>query len=132
VTTGLCDGAFDDYMVYFSVVISALPLSVEIGVGIGSDYQDYAMSGEGVILLLGFLDLWWRWQWWVGFGFNLRVSVVWHWVGDLRNYWRICYLRSWWRVRYLRSWRMLLVISCGIMVGFVVCRRLGLGVLVGL
>jgi hypothetical protein len=72
----LSDGAFDGYMVYFYVVISALPLSVKIGVGTSSDCEDCAMSGEGVTLLLGFLDLWWRWRWWVGFDFNFKFSVV--------------------------------------------------------
>jgi hypothetical protein len=72
----LSDGALDGYMVYFSVVISALPLSVKISVGTFGDCEDCAMSGEGVILLLGFLDLWRRWRWWAGFNFNLRVSVV--------------------------------------------------------
>jgi hypothetical protein len=89
---GLSDGAFDDYMVYFSVVISALLLGVKTGVGTSSDCEDCAVGGEGIIFLLGFLDLWQRWRRWVGFGFNLRVGVVWHWVGDLRSCWRICYL----------------------------------------
>jgi hypothetical protein len=43
------------------------------------------MGGEGIILLLGFSNLWWRWRRWVGFGFNLMVGVVWHWVGDLQS-----------------------------------------------
>jgi hypothetical protein len=99
-TLGLSDGAFDGYMVYFPVVISTVLLGVIIGVGTFGDCEDCAMGGDDIILFLGFLDLWWR----VGFSFNLRVGVVWHWVGDLWSYWRICYLWSWRRVRYLGSW----------------------------
>jgi hypothetical protein len=79
----LSDGAFDGYMVYFTVVISTLPLDVKVGVGTFGDYEDCTVGGEGIILLLGFLNLWRRWRRWVGFGLNLRVGVVWHWVGDL-------------------------------------------------
>jgi hypothetical protein len=89
---GLSDGAFNGYMVYFSVIISALALGVKVGVGTSGDCEDCTVGGECIILLLGFLNLWWRWRQWVGFGFDLRVCVVWHWVGDLRNCWRICYL----------------------------------------
>jgi hypothetical protein len=53
---GLSDGAFDGYMVYFSVVIYALSLSVKIGVGSSGDCEDCGMSGKGVVLLLGFLN----------------------------------------------------------------------------
>jgi hypothetical protein len=91
---GLSDGTFDDYMVYFPIVISALPLGVRISVGTFSDCEDCTVSGEGIILLLGFLNSWRRWRLWVGFGFNLRVGVVWHWVGDLWNYCGICYFWS--------------------------------------
>jgi hypothetical protein len=93
---GLSDGAFDGYMVYFLVVISMLPLGVKIGVGTSGDYEYYTMGGEGIILLLGFLDLWQRWRWWAG--------IVWHWVGDLQSCWWICYLWSWRRVHYSMSW----------------------------
>jgi hypothetical protein len=63
-------------MVYFSIVTSALSLSVKIGVGTSGDCEDCTMSGEGVILLLRLLDLWWRQRWWDGFSFNLWVSVA--------------------------------------------------------
>jgi hypothetical protein len=95
---GLGDEAFNSYMIYFSVIISALSLGVKIGIGAPSDYKDCDVSWESFILLLWLLDLWWSWRWWVGFGFNLRGSVAWRWVGDLRNYWGISYLWSWWRV----------------------------------
>jgi hypothetical protein len=101
---GLSDGAFYDFMVYFLVVISTLPLGVKVGVGTSGDCEDCTMGGEDIILLLGFSNLWWRWRRWVGFGFNLMVGVVWHWVGDLQSYWRICYLWSWQEVCYSRSW----------------------------
>jgi hypothetical protein len=55
---GLSDGAFDGYMVYFSVVISALLLGIKIGVRTSSDCEDYAVNGEDIILLMWFLDLW--------------------------------------------------------------------------
>jgi hypothetical protein len=34
------------------------------------------VGGEGIILLLGFLDLWRRRRRWAGFSFNLSVGVV--------------------------------------------------------
>jgi hypothetical protein len=37
---GLSDEAFDDYMVYFLIVISALPLGVKVGVGTSGDCED--------------------------------------------------------------------------------------------
>jgi hypothetical protein len=101
---GLGDGAFGSYMIYFSVIISALSLGVKIGIGALGDYKDCDMSWESFVLLLGFLDLWRRWRWWVGFDFDLGVGVVLHWVSDLRNGWRVCYLWSWGRVCYLWSW----------------------------
>jgi hypothetical protein len=54
---GLSDGAFDSYMIYFSIVMSVLAFGVEIGIGVSGDCKDYAMSWESFILLLGFLDL---------------------------------------------------------------------------
>jgi hypothetical protein len=83
---GLGDRTFDSYMVYFSVIISMLSLGVGISIGASSDYKDCAMSWKSFILLLGFLDLWWRWKWWVGFGFDLRVDAILRWVSDLRNW----------------------------------------------
>jgi hypothetical protein len=79
-------------MVYFSVVMSSPPLGVKVKVGTSGNCEDCTVGGEGIILLLGFLNLWWRWRWWVGFSLNLRVGVVWHSVGDLQNCWKICYL----------------------------------------
>jgi hypothetical protein len=60
---GLGDGAFDSYMIYFSIVISVLSFGVEIGIGVSGDCKDCAMSWKSFILLLGFLDLWRRWKW---------------------------------------------------------------------
>jgi hypothetical protein len=73
---GLSDEAFDGYMVYFLVVISALPLGVKVSVRIFGDCEDCTVGVEGIILWLGFLNLWWWWRWWVGFSFNLKVGVV--------------------------------------------------------
>jgi hypothetical protein len=69
---GLGDGAFDSYIIYFSIIISALLLGVKIGIGAPGDCKDCAVSWERFVLLLRLLDLWW-WRWWVGFGFNLRI-----------------------------------------------------------
>jgi hypothetical protein len=88
----LGNGAFDTYMIYFSIIISTLSLGVKIRIGSPTDCKECAMSWESFALLLGFLDLWQRWKRWVGFNFDLRVGVVLHWVGDLWNCWRVCYL----------------------------------------
>jgi hypothetical protein len=93
---GLRDGAFNGYMIYLPVVISVLPLGVKISVGTSGDCDDCTVGGEGIILLPELLNLWRRWRQWIVFGFNLRACVVWHWVGDLWSYWRICYLWNWW------------------------------------
>jgi hypothetical protein len=92
---GLGDGAFDSCMLYFSIVISTLSLGVKIDIGASGDCKDCAMSWESFILLSGFLDLWRRWKWWVGFSFDLRVGAILRWVSNLRNYWRVCYLWGW-------------------------------------
>jgi hypothetical protein len=75
---GLSDGDFDRYMVYFFVVVSALSFGVKISVGTSGNCEDYAMGGEDFRLLRGFLDLWRRWGWRIGFYLDLRISVVWH------------------------------------------------------
>jgi hypothetical protein len=54
---GMGNGAFDRYMIYFSVVVSALSLGVKVGIRNSGDCKDCAMSWEGFILLLGFLGL---------------------------------------------------------------------------
>jgi hypothetical protein len=91
---GLGDGAFDNDMIYFTVVIWALSLGVEIIIGAFGECKDCAMSWESFILLVGFLDLWWRWKWCVSFGFDLRVHAVLCWVSDFQNCRRVCYLRG--------------------------------------
>jgi hypothetical protein len=53
----LGDGAFDRYMIYFSVVVSALSLGVKVGVLASSDCKDCAVSWEGFGLLLVLLEL---------------------------------------------------------------------------
>jgi hypothetical protein len=55
---GLSDGAFDGHVVYFSVIISGMALGVKISVGTSSDCEDCAVAREGIILLLGFFNLW--------------------------------------------------------------------------
>jgi hypothetical protein len=66
------------------IIVTALSHSVKIGVGTSSNCEDCAMGGEGVGLLRRFLDLRWRRRQQIGFGFDLRVGVVWHWVCDFR------------------------------------------------
>jgi hypothetical protein len=83
---GLGNGAFNSYVVYFSVIVSMLSLGVKISIETSDNYKDCAMSWEDFILLLGFLGLWWRWGWWIDFIFYLGVIVL-HWVGNLWNYW---------------------------------------------
>jgi hypothetical protein len=78
----LCNVAFDDYVIYFSVIVSVLLLGVEVGIEISGNYKDCAMSWEGFTLFLGFLSLWQRLRWWIGFIFDLRVIIL-PWVGDL-------------------------------------------------
>jgi hypothetical protein len=48
---GLSDGAFDSYMIYFSIVISVLSLGVKIDVGTSSNCEDCVVGGEGFELL---------------------------------------------------------------------------------
>jgi hypothetical protein len=68
-------------MIDLPVIIMALSLGVKISVATSGNCEDCVMGGEIVGLLWRFLDL--RWRWWVGFSFDLRVFVVWHWVCDL-------------------------------------------------
>jgi hypothetical protein len=79
---GLCNGAFNNYMIYFSIIVSTLPLGVKVYIGTSGDCKDCAVSWEGFALLLGLLGLWRRLWWWIGFSFDLGVIVL-HWVGDL-------------------------------------------------
>jgi hypothetical protein len=82
----LCNGAFDSYVIYFSIIVSALSFGVELDIGTSDNYKDCAISWECFILLLGFLGLWQRLWWWISFIFDLGVIVL-HLVGDLRNCW---------------------------------------------
>jgi hypothetical protein len=81
---GLSNGAFDNYMIYFSVIVSALSLGFKVGIGASDDRKVYTMSWESFVLLLGFLNLWQGCGYWIGFTFDLGVVVL-HWVGDLSN-----------------------------------------------
>jgi hypothetical protein len=83
---GLGNGAFDSYVIYFSVVVSVISLAVKVGIGAPNDCKDCAVSWEDFGLLLGFSDLWRRWRRWVGFSFDLGVGVILRWVGNLWNY----------------------------------------------
>jgi hypothetical protein len=57
---GLGNGTFDNYVIYFSIIVSALPLGVEVCIGTSGNCKDCAMSWKGFVLLLGFLGLWQR------------------------------------------------------------------------
>jgi hypothetical protein len=54
---GLGDGTFDNDMIDLSVVISSLPLVIEINVGTSGDCEDCAMSGKSIGLLRRLVDL---------------------------------------------------------------------------
>jgi thiazole synthase ThiGH ThiG subunit len=54
---GLGAGAFDDKMIDLSVVISSLPLVIEISVGASSDCKNCVMSGKAIVLLRRLIDL---------------------------------------------------------------------------
>jgi hypothetical protein len=97
---------FDDVVVDLMIIISAMSFGFKIGIGASSDCADHVMGWESFDLLLGFLDLWWRWWLWVGFCFYLGVCVI--------LCWRICYAR---RICYPWRWRGLWMIGCGIVVG---------------
>jgi hypothetical protein len=118
----LCNGAFDGYVVYLSVIVSVLPLGVKISVGTSGNRKDCVMGWESFALLQRFLILWRRLWWWIGFIFDLRV-IAWPWVGDLWSWWRIYYLRSWWGVCDLWSWWALWMVGCGVMVRLIMCWR---------
>jgi hypothetical protein len=92
---GLGNWAFDSYMINLSILIFVMSLGVKIGVGTSDNCEDCVVGEECIILLRRLLDLWWRWQWWVGFGLDLRIDVVWHWVCNLWHCRRVCYLLDW-------------------------------------
>jgi hypothetical protein len=41
---GLGNWVFNNYMIYFSVIVSALSLGVKVGIGTSGDCKDCAMS----------------------------------------------------------------------------------------
>jgi hypothetical protein len=65
----LCNGAFDGYMVYLSIIVLALSLGLEIGVGTSSNCKECAMGWECFTLSMRFLILWRRLWWWIDFIF---------------------------------------------------------------
>jgi hypothetical protein len=78
-------------MIDLSIIVYLLSLGVEIGVGPSGDCEDCHGWGKCRVVteVLGFVVGWWRR---IGFGLDLRVSVVWYWVCDLWHCQRICYL----------------------------------------
>jgi hypothetical protein len=97
---GLGDGAFNSYVIYFSVIVPVPSLGVKVGIRTSGECKECAMCWEVFIWLLGFLGLWRRWGWWIVFVLNLGVIVL-HWVGDLRNCLGVCNLWSWGKVCYI-------------------------------
>jgi hypothetical protein len=83
---GLSNGTFDSYVIYFSVIVPALSFGIKVSIGTSSECKDCAICWEGFVWLSGFIGLWGRWGWWIGFVLDLGVIVL-HWVGDLWNYW---------------------------------------------
>jgi hypothetical protein len=69
-------GAFDNDMIDMSIIVSTLPLDIKIGVGASVDCEDYVVCREGIRLLWRFKGWRWRWQRWVGFYLDLRISVA--------------------------------------------------------
>jgi hypothetical protein len=67
------NGAFDNYVIYFSIIVSALPFGVKVCIGTSSNCKDCTMSWDGFALFLGFLGFWRRLWWWIGFIFDLGV-----------------------------------------------------------
>jgi hypothetical protein len=68
---GLCNGTFTGDVINLPIIITALSLGVKIRIGTSDNCEDCVVCGENIGLL-------WRWWWWIGFGFDLRVGVVWH------------------------------------------------------
>jgi hypothetical protein len=104
---GLGNGTFNSDVIDLSVVILVMSLGIEIGIGTSGDCEDCVVGGKCVGLLWRLLDLRWWLRWRVGFGFDLGICVVWHWVSDLWYHWRVCDLWSWRRLR---------MIGCGIVI----------------
>jgi hypothetical protein len=59
---GLGDRTFDDDVIDLPVVITALSLGIEVGIGTFGNCEDCAVGGESVGLLWRFLDFRWRWR----------------------------------------------------------------------
>jgi hypothetical protein len=74
------------------LIVYALSLGIKIGVRTSGDCEDCVVGGDSVGLLWRLLDLWWRWWQRVGFGLDLRIDIVWHWVCDLWHCRMIYYL----------------------------------------
>jgi hypothetical protein len=62
---GLGNGAFDNHMIYFSIIVPSLSLGFKVGIGASDDCKDYTMGWESFVQLMGFLNLWRRWRWWI-------------------------------------------------------------------
>jgi hypothetical protein len=99
---GLGNGAFDNYMIYFSIIVLALSLGVKVGIGTFGNCKDCAMGlGRlclaarvlGFVAEVGVVD-------WLHFLFGV---IVLHWVGNLQNCWGIYNVWRWKRVCYLWS-----------------------------
>jgi hypothetical protein len=68
---GLSNGAFDSYVIYFSVIVPALSHGVKICIGNFGNCEDCAMNWEGFVLLLG------SWVCGGGGGGGLASYLIW-------------------------------------------------------
>jgi hypothetical protein len=80
---GFGDGTFDNHMIDLSVVISQLPLIVEVSVRASGDGENCFIGGKVVILLWRLTNLKQRWGMCVGFWLDLLICAIWHWIGNL-------------------------------------------------
>jgi hypothetical protein len=63
-------------MIDLPIVIYTVSFGIKITVGTSGNCENCVVGGEGIGLLRRFLDLWRRWQWWVGFSLDLSIDVV--------------------------------------------------------
>jgi hypothetical protein len=68
---GLCNGAFDDYVIYLSIIVSALLLSFKVDIGAFGDREDCVMSRES------FICCWGSWICGGGGGGGLASILTW-------------------------------------------------------
>jgi hypothetical protein len=53
---GLCDWAFDCYVIYFPTVVSALSLGFKVGIGASNDCKDFVVGVPRFVVEVGVVD----------------------------------------------------------------------------